>query len=91
MKKLQKVPSHLKEINRIIQDQLKEGIVERVSDELHEEREFYVPHKAVITVIRETAESTKMRIVFDTSAKACQGSPSLIDHLETGQPLQNLL
>lgn len=64
MKKLQKVPCHLKEVNRIIQDQLKEGIVDkRVSDELHEEREFYVPPKAVITVIRETAESTKMRIV----------------------------
>lgn len=46
--------------------------------------EFYVPHKRVITVIRETAESTKMRIVFDTSAEACQGSPPLIDHLETG-------
>ena len=53
--------------------------------------EFYVPRKGVITVIRETAESTKMRIVFDTSAEACQGSPSLIDHLETGQPLQNWL
>ena len=78
------MPCHLKEINRTIQDHLKEGIVERVSDELHGEREFYVSHKAVITVIRETAESTKMRIVFDTSAKACQGSPSLIDHLETG-------
>lgn len=64
MKKLQKVPCNLKEVNRIIQDQLKEGIVDkRVSDELHEEREFYVLQKAVITVIRETAESTKMRIV----------------------------
>lgn len=64
MKKLQKVPCNLKEVNRIIQDQLKEGIVDkRVSDELHEERECYVPQKAVITVIRETAESTKMRIV----------------------------
>lgn len=64
MKKLQKVPCNLKEVKRIIQDQLKEGIVDkRVSDELHEEREFYVPQKAVITVIRETAESTKMRIV----------------------------
>ena len=88
MKKLQKVPSHLDEYDKIIQDQLKEGIVERVSDETQGERECYLPHKAVI---RETAQSTKMRIVFDASAKANQGGPSLNACLETGPPLQNLL
>ena len=88
VKKLQKVPSHLDEYDKIIQDQLKEGIVERVSDETQGERECYLPHKAVI---RETAQSTKMRIVFDASAKANQGGPSLNDCLETGPPLQNLL
>ena len=88
VKKLQRVPGHLDEYDRIIQDQLKEGIVERVSDESQGERAFYLPHKAVI---RETAESTKMRIVFDASAKASHGSPSLNDCLETGPPLQNLL
>ena len=88
MKKLQKVPSHLDEYDKIIQDQLKEGIVERVSDETQGERECYLPHKAVI---RETAQSTKMCIVFDASAKANQGGPSLNACLETGPPLQNLL
>ena len=86
MKKLQKVPSHLDEYDKIIQDQPKEGIVERVSDETQRERECYLPHKALI---RETAQSTKMRIVFDASSKANQGGPSLNDCLETGPPLQN--
>ena len=59
-----------------------------MNDESQGERECYLPHKAVI---RETAESTKMRIVFDASAKASPVSPSLNDCLETGPPLQNLL
>ena len=62
--------------------------MERVTDEPQGEREFYLPHKPVV---REAAESTKMRIVFDASAKAEQTSPSLNDCLETGPPLQNLL
>ena len=51
-------------------------------------REFYLPHKPVI---RESAESTKLRIVFDASARSNEKSPSLNDCLETGPPLQNLL
>ena len=51
-------------------------------------REFYIPHKPVI---RESAESTKLRTVFDASAKANEKSPSLNDCLETGPALQNLL
>ena len=48
-------------------------------------------HREKEAVIREAAESTKMRIVFDASAKASPTSPSLNDCLETGPPLQNLL
>ena len=51
-------------------------------------REFYIPHKPVI---RESAESTKLRIVYDASAKANEKSPSLNDCLETAPSLQNLL
>ena len=51
-------------------------------------REFYIPHKPVV---RETAESTKLRIVYDTSAKAFDGAPSLNDCLYAGPPLQNKL
>ena len=72
----------------IIQDQLEQGIVERVTNEPQGEREFYLPLKPVG---REASQSTKMRIIFDTSAKAVQTLPSLNDCLETGLPLQNLL
>ncbi|XP_028405750.1 uncharacterized protein LOC114528320 [Dendronephthya gigantea] len=42
-------------------------------------------------VIRQSAESTKTRIVFDASAKANDKCQSLNDCLETGPPLQNIL
>ena len=61
--------------------------MERV-EEGSTEREFYIPHKPVV---REKAETTKVRIVFDASAKANEDSPSLNECLETGPPMQNLL
>ena len=51
-------------------------------------REFYIPHKPVV---RETAESTKLRIVYDASARAHDNAPSLNDCLHAGPPLQNQL
>ena len=51
-----------------------------------ESREFYIPHKYVI---RESAQTTKMRIVYDASARATPEAPSLNDCLYTGPPLQN--
>ena len=86
-KKLQREPNLLARYDDVIQDQLATGIVERVTSE-PVGREFYIPHKPVI---RESAESTKLRIVYDASAKANEKSPSLNDCLETGPSLQNLL
>ena len=51
-------------------------------------KEYYLPHKPVI---RENAESTKMRIVYDASAKSNCSSPLLNRCLETGPALQNQL
>ena len=51
-------------------------------------KEFYVPHKAVV---RETAESTKIRIVYDAAARGNVETPSLNACLKTGPPLQNKL
>ena len=45
----------------------------------------YIPHQPVI---RDQAESTKMRIVNDCSAKAISQVPSLNDCLEVGPLLQ---
>ena len=71
----------------MIQEQLKDGVVEPVPDD-PEGREFYIPHKGVF---RETAESTKLRVVYDASARPTKESPSLNDCLEIGPPLQNKL
>ena len=71
----------------IIQNQLEEGIVEK-AEMAATGTEFYIPHKAVV---RENAESTKLRIVYDASARANDSAPSLNDCLEVGPPLQNQL
>ena len=73
--------------DNIIKKQLAEGIIERVTSQPNS-REYYIPHKPVIS---ENAESTKMRIVYDASAKSNCSSPSLNECLETGAALQNLL
>ena len=47
-----------------------------------------MPHHAVI---KESAETTKLRVVYDCSARGEKGSPSLNDCLEPGPTLQNKL
>ena len=51
-------------------------------------REFYISHKAVV---RENAEPTKIRIVYDASARANASVLSLNECLEIDPPLQNQL
>ena len=75
------------EYDSIIQDQLQEGIVEP-APETPTGKEFYIPHKGVD---RENAESTKLRIVYDASAREKDNQPSLNDCLHPGPPLQNRL
>ena len=77
----------LEQYDQIIQDQPQQGIVERVENDATN-KEFYIPHKPVV---RESAETTKMRIVYDGSARANPKASSLNGCLETGPPLQNLL
>ena len=87
VKKLEKQPGMLEKYDEIIRGQLAQGIVERAEGE-PEGKEVYIPHKPVV---RETAESTIIRIVYDASARAYHQTPSLKDCLETGPPLQNKL
>ena len=65
---------------------MRDGVVENAPDQT-KGKEFYI-HKPVI---RENAETTKMRIVYDDSAKVREGVPSLNDCLHTGPSLQNIL
>ena len=85
--KLEKQPRMLERYDSVIQDQLAQGIAERVESKTRG-REFYIPHKPVT---RETAESTKLRVVYDASARASDKAPSLNECLEIGPPTQNRL
>lgn len=67
-------------MNAIIREQMEDNIVE-AAPENATGKEFYISHKAVV---RETAETTKMRIVYDASAKATPESPSLNECLYPG-------
>ena len=80
MRKLEKQPGMLPKCDDITQDQLTQAILERVLKE-PEEKEFYLPHKAVV---RETAESTKTQIVYDGPARSSKSAPSLNKCSETG-------
>ena len=55
----------LSEYDAVISEQLEQGGVERAPEKV-EGKEFYLPHHAVV---REEAETTKLRIVYDASAR----------------------
>ena len=78
---------YIEEYYGVIRSQLQEGIVEEAT-ETSSSRKFYIPHKGVV---KESSDTTKLRIVYDVSAKANQTSPSLNECLNTGPPLQNKL
>ena len=90
LKRTNKLEAH----DNIIQEQRANEIIEKVNEIIEEvnetvsERVFYLPHRPVI---RESAEITEIRILYDASAKACQTSTSLNECLETGPLLQNRL
>ena len=77
----------LEDYDAIIQQQLEEGVVEE-AEEPAQVKEFYIPHKAVI---RESSETTKLRIVYDASARAYDEAPFLNQCLELRPPLKNQL
>ena len=77
----------LAEYDAVIRDQVEAGVVEKAPSEVVG-KEFYLPHQAVV---RENAETTKTRIVYDASARERENTPSLNDCLLTGPPLQNQL
>ena len=82
-----KKDGNVEKYDAVIRAQLQEGIVEEAPESVTG-REFYIPHKGVV---KETSETTKLRIVYDASAKADPVSPSLNGCLNAGPPLQNKL
>ena len=71
--------------DQVIQDQIEAGIVERVSGPVTGSREFYIPHKPVVC---ESAETTKLHVVYYASAHAHSGAPLLNECLNAGLPFR---
>ena len=89
LRRLKPTPDMLNQYDSIIREQIKNGIVEVVqsSSDGPAGRTHYIPHHAVI---REDKQTTKMRIVYDASAKS--KGPSLNDCLYAGPTFgQNIM
>ena len=82
---LRKSPEVLREYHRVIKDQQSRGIVETVSSDAAT-HVHYFPHREVV---RSDKQTTKLRIVFDASAK--RDGPSLNDCVHAGPPPTPLL
>ena len=88
LKRLEQNPEIFKAYDQVIRDQLVNNVIEKVSENQSENpKEFFLPHRPVI---RQNAESTKLRVVYDASAKSESGY-SIKDCLEKGPSLQNKL
>ncbi|XP_071171227.1 uncharacterized protein [Mytilus edulis] len=81
---MRKKPELLEKYNSVIQDQLDKGIVEKVEEHSTEGSKHYIPHHAVITPSKTT---TKLRIVYDASAKPNNEVNSLNECLYRGPVL----
>ena len=64
------MPEILEEYDSIIKQQLEEGIIEPVPERPTGKRITYISHQPVV---REEVATTKVRVVYDASAKATKG------------------
>lgn len=88
IRKLRKEPEVLEEYNEVIKEQLTSGVIESVTKLERADKVHYIPHLAVV---RKEASTTKVRIVYDASAKLGKGGTSLNDCLHVGPSLNPLL
>ena len=84
-RKLDKTPELKQEYDDIVNQQLSAGVVENAPEIPTGDRVYYMPHKPVV---RQKATTTKVRMVFDASAKPNATSDSINDCMFTGPPLQ---
>ena len=87
-RRLSKNENLREEYANIIEQQLRVGIVEEAPERPTGKRVFYMLHKPVI---KESAVTTTIRMVFDGSAKHYPLANSINDCMFTGPPLQPLL
>ena len=76
------------EYGGIIEEQLRAGVIEEAPQIPSGERVFYMPHKPIV---KQSAVTTKARMVFDASAKPQPLTYSINDCMFTDPPLQPLL
>ena len=86
IRRLQNEPENLKRYDAAIQEQLKRGIIEKVDHRATEGKlKHHIPHHAVITPQK---TKTKIRIVYDGSAKTKPENKSLNECLLRGSVVQ---
>ena len=88
VKKLRHNPDILEKYDAIISEQVQDGIIEQVSGMEPAVKTHYLPHRAVI---RENAESTKIRVVYDASCREGKSGVSLNDCLYVGPSLTPII
>lgn len=84
---LRRNPEELQCYNKVIEEQLSLGFIEKVEESASQSIVHYLPHHA----IRKQSKTTPLRIVYDCSAKISKCSPSLNDCLYSGPSLINEL
>ena len=85
--RLRQDPEILEEYDRTIKDQLEKGIIEAVPDgDPQPAQTHYLPHHAVM---RQDRTTTKLRVVYDASAKS--DGPSLNECLHKGPKFNQLI
>ena len=85
-KKLSQNRNNLTEYDNVMKDQLKNGIIEKLEGPGNPGKVMYLPHQAVI---HKYHNSTKLRVVFDATAKKV--GLSLNDAMYKGASLTPLL
>ena len=88
MKRLEQNSEIFKAYDQVTKDQLVNNVIEKVSENQGENlKEFLLLYRPVT---KQNAESTKLRVVYDASAKSESGY-SLNNCLEKGPSVQNEL
>ena len=83
--RLKKNKELLRDYDNVIKDQVKSGIIEAVPEHNYDQAPMhFLPHHGVI---RSNRETTKLRVVFDGSAKSDKSTASINECLEKGPNL----
>ena len=86
VRRLSKEPSMLAAYNKIIQEQLQHGFIEKVANpQSTKGRVHYIPHHAVL----KDSSTTPLRTVYDCSCSPNAAQPSLNSCLSTGPDILN--